>query len=63
MNSLLSESLPLFGLEMANPDDFSVTEIIMHKGGNSAKLVILLFFNLQLQLNIKILHSFKICSF
>ena len=33
MNSLLSESLPLFGLEMANPDDFSVTEIIMHKGG------------------------------
>nr|CAG4635922.1 EOG090X00MP [Eubosmina coregoni] len=32
VNSLLSESLPLFGLEMANPDDFSVTEIIMHKG-------------------------------
>jgi hypothetical protein len=32
--SLLSESLPLFGLESANPDDFSVTEIIMHKGGN-----------------------------
>nr|CAG4641443.1 EOG090X00MP [Eurycercus lamellatus] len=30
--SLLSESLPLFGLETANPDDFSVTEIIMHKG-------------------------------
>nr|CAH0112874.1 unnamed protein product [Daphnia galeata] len=30
--SLLSESLPLFGLESANPDDFSVTEIIMHKG-------------------------------
>ena len=31
--SLLSESLPLFGLEMANPDDFTVTEVIMHKGG------------------------------
>lgn len=31
--SLLSESLPLFGLDAANPDDFSVTEIIMHKGG------------------------------
>ncbi|XP_057371949.1 diacylglycerol kinase theta-like [Daphnia carinata] len=30
--SLLSESLPLFGLESANPEDFSVTEIIMHKG-------------------------------
>ena len=31
--NLLSESLPLFGLEMANPDDFAVTEVIMHKGG------------------------------
>nr|CAG4634607.1 EOG090X00MP [Alona affinis] len=30
--ALLSESLPLFGLENANPEDFSVTEIIMHKG-------------------------------
>lgn len=33
--SLLSESLPLFGLETANPEDFSVTEIIMHKGGST----------------------------
>ena len=32
--NLLAESLPLFGLETANPDDFVVTEIIMHKGGN-----------------------------
>nr|CAG4642287.1 EOG090X00MP [Evadne anonyx] len=30
--NLLSESLPLFGLEMANADDFAVTEVIMHKG-------------------------------
>jgi len=30
--NLLAESLPLFGLETANPDDFVVTEIIMHKG-------------------------------
>lgn len=31
--SLLSESLPLFGLEGKNPDDFAVAEVIMHKGG------------------------------
>nr|CAG4644551.1 EOG090X00MP [Leptodora kindtii] len=30
--SLLSESLPLFGLERASPDDFIVAEIIMLKG-------------------------------
>nr|CAG4646023.1 EOG090X00MP [Macrothrix elegans] len=30
--SLLSESLPLFGLENANPEDYAVSEIIMHKG-------------------------------
>ena len=33
--NLLSESLPLFGLEKANPDDYAVTEVIMHKGGTS----------------------------
>lgn len=34
--SLLSESLPLFGLETANPDDYEVAEIIMHRGGTVA---------------------------
>lgn len=38
---LLSESLPLFGLEMANPEDFTVTEVIMHKGGKRSKNVAL----------------------
>lgn len=31
--SLLSESLPLFGLDNANPEDYEVTEIIMYRGG------------------------------
>ena len=37
--SLLSESLPLFGLERASPDDFIVAEIIMLKGGNNSTQV------------------------
>ena len=40
--SLLSESLPLFGLERSNPDDYVVSEIIMHKGGECHLVVTLI---------------------